>query len=346
MKQAFHMDERHYDDAKRIGDIGGEFALIRRLTDRQRAADPDIVVGVGDDCAVVDKDERTYLLVTADMMVEDEHFTRSWYGPDQIGNKLVESNVSDIVSMGGAPRYGIISLSIPPSTELAFIDGIYDGIYTSSGRHGLTIIGGDTTRGDKVVISLTIIGEVERTLLRTRSLAREGDLICVTGTLGKSMAGLRSLQEGLSGDVRGYLEPMARSAEEARAIALHAHAMIDVSDGLGSEVAHICERSGVGAVIYKGRIPLDPAAVDAAEKLHESAYDYALYGGEDFELVFTLPPERVDALQGQFDDFVIVGKVVSCDEGMTIVSDGKRERLRSGYDHFRESNAQNKPKNR
>jgi thiamine-monophosphate kinase len=325
--------KREGDDV-RVGDIGGEFALIKRLTESQQVTDPDVIIGVGDDCAVIRKDDDTCLLVTADMMVEDDHFSREWYMPEQVGGKLVESNVSDIVSMGGAPRHGIISMSLPAQTTLSFVDRLYDGIYASARRHGLTIIGGDTTRGDNLVLNLTLIGEVKRPLLRTRAMASEGDLICVTGTLGKSMGGLRMLMSGIEGDRSGHLEPRARTWEEAHAIAAHAHAMIDVSDGLASEVAHICEQSGTGAVIYRDRIPLAQAAVTAAEALYESAYDYALYGGEDFELVFTIPEREIDALRTEFDDFSIVGRMTARSEGTTLVSDGEREPLREGFDHF------------
>jgi len=317
-----------------VGDIGGEFALIKRLTESQQITDPDVIIGVGDDCAVIRKDDDTYLLVTADMMVEDDHFSHKWYTPEQIGGKLVESNVSDIVSMGGAPRHGIISMSLPAQTTLSFVDRLYEGIYASARRHGLSIIGGDTTRGDRLVLNLTLIGEVKCAFLRTRAMAQEGDLICVTGALGKSMGGLRMLMSGIEGDRSGHLEPRARTRAEAHAIAAHAHAMIDVSDGLASEVAHICEQSNTGAVICRDRIPLAPAAVTAAEALHESAYDYALYGGEDFELAFTMPEREIDALRAVFGDFSIVGRVTARSGGTTLDIDGKREPLRGGFDHF------------
>jgi len=313
----------------------GEFALIKRLMDRQDVPDPAIVRGVGDDCAVLDVGEGPYMLIAADMIVENIHFSLKWSSPEQIGSKLVECNVSDIVSMGGRPRYGIVSMALPKDTELGFLDKLYDGVYSACNRHGMFIIGGDTTHGSDIVLNLTIVGDVEKRLLRARDMAKEGDLICVTGRLGGSEGGLRLLLAGTKGDVGPHLDPRSRCAEEGRTIARYANAMIDISDGLGSELMHLCDESHVGAVIYKDKIPLSDPAIAAAGILSESACDYALYGGEDLELLFTVPEDNMEGLREAYEDFSIIGRILSSEEGVAIDENGERKAIGPGYDHFR-----------
>ncbi len=318
----------------KISDIGGEIALIKRLTDRQQTTDPTIIKGVGDDCAVLDAGTSMYQVVTADMMVENDHFDLKWFSPEQIGSKLVECNVSDITSMGGTPAYGIISMSLPPDTDLEFMDAFYDGIYAACSRHGLRIIGGDTTHGTELVFNMTMLGHVEKEFLRTRAMAQEGDAICVTGQLGGSAAGLMILTHGLCGNTTRFLEPRSRTVEEGKIMAKYAHAMIDVSDGLGSEVAHICDESHVGAEIYHEAIPISDVARKVAESLSTSPQDYALYGGEDFELVFTISSSRIDALRTEFKDFTVVGMVLAEQEGIMLNKNGIKSQLKRGFDHF------------
>jgi len=318
----------------RISEIGGEFALIKRLLEKQEYDDPRVIKGVGDDCAVIDVNGK-HLLVTADMLVENDHFSLDWFTPQQVGKKLIECNVSDIVSMGGNPMYGVISISLNKETELEFMDALYDGIYDASKKYGIIIVGGDTTHGSDIVLNLTLLGEVEKDGLRSRSMAEVGDVICVTGKLGGSTGGLRLLLKGLEGEIDEHVNPVSRTPEEGRIIARYANAMVDISDGLGSEVVHICEESDKGAVIFKDRIPLADSAIAAAEKLNESPYDYALYGGEDFELVFTMNEKDLENLKNEFNDFTVVGKVLEPQKGMNIEMDREYRPLLGGYDHFR-----------
>ncbi len=317
----------------RIAELGGEFALIKRLTGESQ--DPAVIKGVGDDCAVVEYTQEKYLLITVDMMVEDDHFTLAWHTPFQIGRKLMESNVSDILAMGGSPSWAFLSLSLKTDTTVEFMEELYRGLYDSAARHEVSLIGGDTTHGCEMTLSLTVIGEVEKSMLRLRSDAVPGDFICVTGTLGKSEAGLRLLKRGVrDGYVQGHLEPHCRTREEAMAIARHAHAMIDVSDGLGSEVRHICEESGTGAQIDWERIPISIDTLQMAQLLQEESQEYALYGGEDFELVFTIPPENIAMLKEEFSDFTVVGEILPKPEGLHRLKEGNMVAMRGGYDHF------------
>jgi len=318
----------------KIADIGGEFELIRRVTGMAHA-DPAIVKGVGDDCAVLEYTPERYLLVTVDMMVENDHFSLAWHTPYQVGSKLMESNVSDIISMGGTPRWAFISLALTPATDVEFMDDFYRGLYDSAARHKVALVGGDTTHGRDLVVNLALIGDVEKGLVRLRSKAMPGDLICATGDLGKSQAGLKLLLNNRrDGYLKGHLEPRCRMEWEGKAIARHARAMIDVSDGLASEVRHICEESGTGARIHWEKIPLSKDTREAASLISAVPEEYALYGGEDFELVFTIPEENISPLRQEFSDFTVVGEILALDEGIFILRDGKKEEMKKGYDHF------------
>jgi len=330
-------DQPRVQDAVRfmkLSDIGGEFAFIKRVTGAP-GSDPSVVRGVGDDCAVLETGGSEYTLVTVDMMVENTHFSLDWYSPFQLGSKLMEVNVSDIIAMGGTPRWAFISLALKADTQVEFMDEFYRGLYASAAVHGVVLAGGDTTRGREMVLNLALAGSVEKERVRLRSGARPGELICVTGTLGKSEAGLRLLMDGKrTGYLSGYLEPHCRLASEGRAIARNAGAMIDVSDGLASEVGHICEESGTGARIDRDAIPLSQETRDAAYAAGGDPYDYALYGGEDFELVFTLAPDRLGALKSEFSDFTVVGEVLQKKEGIFMLHGGRHIDMKGGFDHF------------
>jgi thiamine-monophosphate kinase len=318
----------------KISEIGGEFELIRRLT-QKKITDKHVIKGIGDDCAVLEYNKEEYLLVTTDMMVEGDHFSLKWFSPCQIGMKLMEVNVSDIVSMAGIPTYAFISMSLPSSTAVEFMDEFYKGLYKSAQKHGVVLSGGDTTHGLHYVFNLTLLGKVPKKLLRLRCHAQKGDKICVTGCLGGSTAGLKLLQKGLSGYIRDHVEPKSRIAADAQTIARYARAMIDVSDGLASEVTHICNQSKMGACIHYDTIPISKQTIKAAELLKEEPREFALYGGEDFELVFTIPQARIAELYKHFQDFTVVGEILGGGKGVYLLRDGHKQPVKSGYDHFR-----------
>jgi thiamine-monophosphate kinase len=317
----------------KISDIGGEFELIKRLT-LKKNHDVNIIKGIGDDCAVLRFTKEKHLLITTDMMVENDHFNLKWYKPSQVGRKLMEVNVSDIVAMGGVPKYAFLSMSVLSDTQVEFMENFYKGLYASASRHGVLLLGGDTTHGTEYVFNLALTGEVEPSLLRLRSKAKPGDIVCVTGTLGKSTAGLNLLLNGIEGHTKDHIEPKSRTAAEGKAIAGCANAMIDVSDGLGSEVVHICGESHTGACIFYDDIPLSRETVESAGILGLDPYDFALYGGEDFELVFTIQKENIKKLKMVFTDFTEVGRVLREEEGIFILKEGKKLPVKKGYDHF------------
>jgi len=312
----------------KISELGGEFALIDRVVRRGGA-----LVGVGDDAAVLKYKRDRHLLFTTDMLCEGDHFRRDWYTPRQIGAKAMEVNVSDIAAMGGLPTYALVSVSLTDDTSVEFMDGLYEGMYAVADEYGFKVVGGDTTHGKTMVVNVALLGEVEKDMLSLRSDAKTGDIICVTGDLGKSAAGLELLKAGVEGDVSAHLQPRCR-LREARRIAGHCNAMIDVSDGLASEVNHICDMSGVGAVVYRDRIPVSKLTSDSAAKVGGDPIDYALNGGEDYELVFTIPEGKLGRLKAGCQTSA-VGRILDASEGVTLDSGGKTTPLRGGYDHFR-----------
>lgn len=320
-------------DGMKIKDIGGEFALIKRIS--RKIKDKSVLTQIGDDTAVVRVGGKL-LLLTTDTLVEDDHFSLRWSTPFQIGIKAMEINVSDIAANAGKPRYALISLCLTEATDVEFVDELYRGIYSVAKRYGFEIVGGNLTHGKQIVIDVAMIGETKKPVLR--SGAKLGDLICVTGDLGKSKAGLELfLYFGPDAKrfdiVKFHLEPRCR-LEESKVIAEFANAMIDVSDGLAPEVGHICELSKKGAVVYKEKIPVSKQTLAAAELVKKNAYDFALYGGEDYELVFTISKKNLAELRRKFRNFSVVGKILPAKDGIYLLDNGKKKSLGKGYDHF------------
>lgn len=323
----------------RIHDIGGEFALIDRLAANAPIAHPDLLTGIGDDAAVIrgPLGKGEYLLVTTDMLVESSHFRRNWATAEQIGIKAVVCNVSDIAAMGGAPTFMFVSLTLAPETEVSWVEGLYRGMAAACQRHGLVIAGGDTTHGPSITINVTLLGRVTSNNLCLRSHARQRDLLCVTGPLGGSAAGLTMLADGMPPPPylkQKHLAPECR-LDVSPLIAPVAHAMIDISDGLAAEVNHICDQSGTGAEIVVADIPIHPSTRDAALRTGNNPIEFALSGGEDFELLFSISPENKRHLDAKGIQTTVVGLVTDAALGRILVyPDGKKAPLSGGYNHF------------
>ena len=319
----------------KISDIGGEFELIKRINKDSEIFSSDVIHGIGDDTAVLEYSENEYLLITTDMIVEDDHFSLDYFTPRQIGIKAIESNVSDIASMGGLPKHALISLALSDKVTVEFIEELYKGFNEVCKKYKISIIGGDTTHSDKVVVNITLTGIVEKKNLCLRSDAKEDDLICVSGDLGASTAGLNLLLEKKQGNsTKPHLEPRARLGF-ARKISEFVNAMEDVSDGLAQEVKNICNASKTGAVIFKEKIPISEDTFNDAEIVKKDAYDYALYGGEDFELVFTINKNNFEELKKKINNIHVVGKILNKQEGIYLLEKDKKIRLGKGFDHFK-----------
>ena len=311
-----------------ISEIGGEFGLIERIT--RDPASKQIIKGIGDDAAVV-RFNNNYLIFTIDSQVEGDHFCFDYFTPEQIGKKAVEVNVSDIGAMGGKPKFFLVSLIIPKTTEVEIIENIYKGFWKICSKYDIEIIGGNIAHGKQLIIDISMIGEAPKQNLKYRSDAKPGDAIMVSGYLGSSTAGLNLFLNKISGfdEVkRKYLEPEAKF-HKVEPFLQYINAMIDVSDGLASEVTRICEHSKTGAIIYGDSVPIEPITREAGAACHKDALDFALYGGEDFELVYTVSEKNLDKVKG-----FVVGKITD-EKTIKILKNGKEEILTGhGYDHF------------
>lgn len=323
----------------RISEIGGEFALIERLSGIIGHRREDLVVGIGDDAAVlrIAPPPAPYLLVSTDILVAGRHFSLNWSTPEQIGIKAAECNISDIAAMGGQPNWMFVSLVLSADREVEWAQDLYRGLAQSCHRHQTMIVGGDTSFGDQTVINITILGSVGEHELCLRGHARPGDVLMVTGTLGESAAALALLEAGRRPSsylMEKHVTPRCR-LDASRKIAKLANAMIDISDGLGSEVQHICDQSRVSAEIEADVIPLHPDVRAAGELLGVDPLNFALSGGEDFELLFSAAPDKLDQLTQTGLNLYIVGKIVPPGpEPILIRTDGSRSLLPGGYNHF------------
>jgi len=337
----------------RISEIG-EFGLINRISKDTITNPKNILLGIGDDCAAYSTSSDKIVLATCDMLVENVHFTLSTCSPRQLGRKSMAVNISDVAAMGGIPRNALLSLGAPSDTSVEFIDQLADGIKDEAKLFEVNVIGGDTVRSPLgLVINITLIGEVEPDLIIKRSTARPGDLIMVTGELGGSAAGLILLLEGekyssiplnIVKEVKlAHLSPVPR-IKEGRIIARGklATSMIDISDGLASDLTRICEASNVGAKVYASEVPIFPAAKEVGSLIKKNPLALALYGGEDYELLFSASPEKADDIIKLFKKELgtkvsIIGEIRDKQEGIKVEDlQGKVVGLQpKGYNHFR-----------
>ena len=318
----------------KIKDFGGEFVLIDRIKDMIKLYSNDVIAGIGDDSAVLKYDKKSFLLFTDDTLVENDHFSLEYSAPKQIGMKAIEQNVSDIAAMGGIPRFALVSLALPNDIDVDFVDKIYDGINEKSEKCKINIVGGNITHSNTIVINVAMIGFVEKKYLALRSRTKIGDLILCSGDVGKSTAGLELLKHNIKGpSIKKHLEPQSRLDLARKLVKVGINSMIDVSDGVASEVKHICEASNVGAVIYADKIPISKNTVADSKKIKKDSLDFALYGGEDFELVFTADKNKIGELKKY--DVTVIGEIVDKKNGVKLIKDGKKINMESGFDHFR-----------
>lgn len=336
----------------KISEIG-EFGLINRISKDTIINPKNILLGIGDDCAAYYASPDKIVLATCDMLVENIHFALSTCSPRQLGRKAVAVNISDIAAMGGIPCQALLSLGIASSTSVEFIDQLADGMKEEAKLFEVNIIGGDTVRSPLgLVINITLIGEVEPDLIVKRSTAKPGDVIMVTGELGGSAAGLILLLKGekyssvplnIAKEVKSaHLSPVPR-IKEGRIIARErlANSMIDISDGVASDLTRICKASAVGAKVYASKIPILSAAKEVGGLIKRSPLDLALYGGEDYELLFTVSPQKVDniikSLKKELNAKVsVIGEIRKVQEGIKLEDlQGKVSDLQpKGYNHF------------
>ncbi len=310
----------------------GEFELISSI--REMFPAPLGVLGIGDDCALLPQTEGFETLVSTDMLMEGVHFLRERITPFQLGWKSAAVNFSDIAAMGGEPVGSFLALSLPADLPEGWVEGFMDGYRSISEEYGFPLLGGDTTSSKgPVCICVTVLGRACEGRSLKRSGARPGDLICVTGTLGDSAAGLKALLGGPDGQVystliQKHVCPRPRIAEGlALAAAEGVHAAMDISDGVGSDLRHILEESGVGAEVDTRRVPVSPELELFCGAGGHDLLECALSGGEDYELLFTVAPEAEKSLPVAH---TVIGRITA-EPGLKW--SGTR-RTFTGYRHF------------
>jgi thiamine-monophosphate kinase len=284
----------------------GELGLIERIRARAGAAPPSTPLGIGDDAAVVATPPSGRMLVSTDAYLEGIHFRLDFSSPDEIGAKAATGALSDIAAMGGRPTHLFLMLGAPPSTSVAVIDGLVSGLCAVASRHGAHLAGGDTISSpERILIGLTALGAPAGAGPITRAGARPGDALLVTGALGGSLAGLeilagapdRAADPAAAAALLRHRAPVPRVAEAALLVErFHPTAMIDVSDGLASEVAHLAAASGVGFRVDLAAIPVHGGARAVAALLGRDPLAFALGSGEEYELLFTAPPGEAAAI--------------------------------------------------
>jgi len=317
----------------------GEFGLIHYLTKNIKHIQPSTLTGVGDDAAVLEFTESKKCVVTTDMLVEGVHFDLSYVPLKHLGYKSVMVNVSDLVAMNAMPRQITVSIALSNRFSLEAIDELYQGIYLACERCGIDVVGGDTTSSTSgLIISVTAIGEALLEDIVHRNGAKENDLIVVSGDLGAAYVGLQLLErekevylssnKKVQPDLEGHdyiierqLKPEARIdiIELLKKLEVLPTAMIDVSDGLSSELLHICKSSGGGCNLYEEKIPLDPTTYNTARDFNLDPTVCALNGGEDYELLFTIDLKDFDKIKGN-PNFTVIGHIAEQAQGCNLIT--------------------------
>ncbi len=325
----------------------GEFGLIERLTGDIAANNKETVKGTGDDAAILRFSEEEEVLVSTDMFMEGVHFDLTYFPLKHLGYKCVIANISDIYAMNGTPKQITVSLALSRKFCIEDIEELYAGMKLACNEYGIDIVGGDTTSSlTGLAISITAIGTVAKGCAVRRNGAKETDLICVTGNLGAAYMGLQLLErekiatagKDMQPDFQGkeyilerQLKPEARKEviEKLREENVRPTSMMDISDGLSSELMHICKQSGVGCRIYEERLPIDYQTAIMAEELNMNVVTCALNGGEDYELLFTVPiadHEKVASMK----EVRVIGHIVSDTMGLALITrDGVEMELKA-----------------
>ncbi len=332
----------------------GEFGLINRLNTATKILQPSTHKGIGDDAAVLDYGGELFTLVSTDLLIEGVHFDLSYFPLKHLGYKAVSVNVSDIAAMNGTPTQITVSLAISNRFSVEALEELYAGIYLACEDYGIDLIGGDTTSSlSGLMISITALGQVAKDKVVYRNGAQKGDILCVTGDLGGAYLGLQILSRekevflanpemqpqltGLDYLVGRQLRPEARTniIHELQDLELVPTSMIDISDGLASEILHICQQSGVGAFVFEDKIPIDKMSYETAIEFNIAPTTCALNGGEDYELLFTIKQSEFEKIKTH-PNISTIGYIVDKSEGTWLKTRGDNEVkiTAQGWTHF------------
>jgi thiamine-monophosphate kinase len=317
----------------------GEFRLIDLLAKMVGRGDERLLIGIGDDAAAWRGDDSIQL-ATVDSFIEGVHFTPETTPWPDVGWKALAVNLSDIAAMGGIPRYALVSLSLPDDSQVEDVAALYSGMLKLAKQYGVTIVGGDISRAPLVAIAITILGSSPTKKLLTRSSARPGEIVAVTGQLGAAAAGLEILKSKIHPDPEAesrlknaFLHPTPRIAEGLLLVEQGVKTAIDISDGLVADLNQICKASQVGARLEIERVPVEPAVKSAFGK---RALELALSGGEDYELLFTATPEAIERLSKAASVPVTAIGKITAGTGIALVDkEGNPFKLKkAGWEHF------------
>lgn len=333
----------------------GEFGLIKHLTDHIELSQSSTIKGTGDDAAVIKYDNANQILVSTDMLVEGIHFDLSYVPLKHLGYKSIVVNLSDICAMNGIPKQVTVSIAISSRFSVEAIEELYAGMLLACKNYKVDLVGGDTTSSTSgLIISITALGEAKPEHIAYRNGATEKDLLCVSGDLGGAYMGLQILERekfvfkenpNIQPDLIGndyilerQLKPEARVdiVEFLKELHVKPTAMIDVSDGLASEVLHICNQSNLGCEIYEDKIPIDPQTYDRARDFSLDPTVCALSGGEDYELLFTIQMSDYDKVKN-LPDITVIGHMTAKDSGVNLItkSGGSHPITAQGWNSFK-----------
>jgi thiamine-monophosphate kinase len=319
----------------------GEFGLINRISKNFTKGIPPGITGIGDDCAIIPYNDKYALLVTTDMLIEDQHFLKKRISPYELGYKSLAVNLSDIAAMGGTPENAFLSLGIPVTTEIEWLDEFFKGLKYLASKSNTFLLGGDISKSaDKMIINIAVTGKADKSKIKKRSTAKPGDIICVTDFVGDSGGGLKALLNDLpvNKDIKYLISrhhmPVP-SLDEGKWLSElpGVHAMIDLSDGIESDIHRIMESSHVGAEIERLK--------KISEKYNWNKYEIAVNGGEDYCLMLTIENHQSEYIKNNFSTHFSkplypVGKITDNRGNLTFKPDNKNiDFSKHGFDHFK-----------
>ena len=326
----------------------GEFGFIKRFSENFKSQLPEGYEGIGDDCAVMPFNEREVMLITTDMLIEKQHFLPDKISPFELGYKSLAVNLSDIAAMGGYPVSAFLSIGVPPETTLEWLDEFFKGIKHLSDTSKTLLLGGDTTKVNRsIAINITVIGRCQKHLLKKRSGASAGDVIVVTGYVGDSGGALQAMNEdhAVTGDIQNLMHhhhmPKPHLVE-ANILSSYREvtSMLDVSDGIYSDIHHIMDKSGVGAKIFVDQLPVSPAFQRTSHKHNWNADEIALTGGEDYCLLATIRKQSLQKVKEVYESLLNrplyeIGEITNTGVLELFKNDQKVTISKTGFDHFR-----------
>jgi len=326
----------------------GEFGFIERFKHKYDHLISTNDLGIGDDCAVLSINDTEKHLITTDLLIEDIHFVKDKISPEQLGYKSLAVNLSDIAAMGAQPLYSFLSIGIPVNTYVEYLDRFMQGYYQLSEKYNTPLMGGDTTKSvDRLVINIAVFGKCVPSEMRLRSMAQSGDLICVTGNLGDSAGGLKIVLDKLeTSNINKELikrhnlpEPMVNEGlwlAKQNAV----HAMIDISDGIASDLNHILKASEKSAIVELDKLPVSNSLKEACKKYSWNIYNLAAGGGEDYELLFTIAKTNYEKVNSEFKKqfnkpLYPIGEIRNGNSGIRWLDHGRKVKTgKLGFDHF------------